>query len=237
MYKRLAGFLAENLDLERISTIIEVGRGRGQFTIPFAKEIMKTQKNFKIVAYDSSSGPYEGDLDILKRRIRKERLESFVTTVEGDVRNMKEMDDESFDLIVSNELLCDLDRGGLERALQEFHRILKSNGQMAHGELSPVPENEAQKLLIEANAWQENLRSKPEWFSPYSDEVAALMHKISFKNVRVKYFETNVKMSCNEAINRLKRWKTDKTFIQNHLSDLKKNGLQLPLEHVIFCEK
>jgi ubiquinone/menaquinone biosynthesis C-methylase UbiE len=237
MYKRLAAFLAENLDLERASTIIEVGSGRGQLTIPFVKEIMKTKKNFKIVAYDASSGPYEGHLDILKRKIRKEKLESFVATVEGDVRNMKGIDDESFDLIISNELLCDLDRRGLEGALQEFYRILKSNGQMAHAELNPVPENEAQRLLIEANAWQENLRPKPEWFSPYSDEVAIIMHRIGFRNIRVKYFETSVKMSYEEAISQLKKWKTEQTFIQKHLADLKNSGLELPFAHVIFCEK
>jgi ubiquinone/menaquinone biosynthesis C-methylase UbiE len=237
MYKRLAVFLTENLDLGRVSTIIEVGCGRGQLTIPLVKEVMKIKKNFKIVAYNSSSGPYEGDLDILKRRIRKEKLESLVATVEGDVRNMKDMGDESFDLIISNELLCDLDRRGLERALQEFHRILKPNGQMVHGELNPFPENEAQRLLIEANAWQENLPSKPEWFSPYSDQVATLMHNIGFKNTRVKYFETNVRMNFEEAIKQLKRWKTDQTFIQSHLGDLRKNGLELPLEHIIFCEK
>jgi len=148
------------------------------------------------------------------------------------------LEDESVDLIISNELFCDLDRNGLERAIKEFYRILKPNGQMAHGELNPAAENEAQRLLIEANAYSlETAQPKPEWFSPFSDEVAALMHKIGFKNIRVEYFETNVKMNFNKSIENLKEWKTDPAFIERHLNDLKGYGMEFPMEHVIFCQK
>ena len=36
-------------------------------------------------------------------------------------------------------------------ALQEFYRVLKSGGQMVHGELIQAFENDAQRLMIEAN--------------------------------------------------------------------------------------
>lgn len=238
MYDRLADFLIENLDLHDISVILEAGCGSGQLTVPFTKKVAGVKEKFKIIAFDISAGPYKGDLDILKAKVQKEKLEKFITSVKGDVRNMEVIDDKSVDLIISNELFCDLDREGLERALWEFHRVLKPNGKMAHGELSPIPENDAQKLLIEANSYSlETLTPKPDWFSPFSDEVVVLMHKIGFKNITVKYFETDIKLALNTAVEQLKRWKIDPAFIERHLEDLKKHGLEFPMEHVIFCEK
>lgn len=238
MYERLASFLVQNLDFKKILIILEAGCGRGQLTIPFVKKVMEIKESFKVIAFDISTGPYERDLDILKGKIGKERLQRFIMPVRGDVRNMEAVDDESVDLIISNELLCDLDRKGLERALQEFYRILRPNGQMAHGELIPIPENDAQRLLIEADTHSlKTSLPKPDWFSPFSDEVAALMHETGFKNITVKYFETNVKIGFTKAIEKLKKWNTDTAFIKRHLQDIKRHGLELPMEHIIFCKK
>jgi len=237
MYERLAAFLLENLVFDDVSVILEAGCGGGQLTIPFVKGVSKIKENFKVIAFDISAGPYEGDLEILKGRIRKERLEALVFSVKGDVRDMKEMADESVDLIISNELLCDLDKKGLEKAIQEFYRILRRGGMMAHGELNPIPENEAQRLLIRADAYSiESLRPKPKWFSPFSDEVAALMHKTGFKDIAVKYFETGTKMGYKEAIEYLKRW-VKQDFIKTYQKHLRKHGIEFPIEHVIFCKK
>jgi len=171
-------------------------------------------------------------------RVRKEKQKKFIVPIKGDVRNMKAIEDESVDIIISNELFCELNRDGLEKTLREFYRILRPNGQMVHGELNPIAENDAQRLVIEANAYsRETMQPKPEWFSPFSDEVAALMHKIGFKNIRVKYLETHVKMDCETAIKKLKEWKTDPAFIQRRLNDIKRYGLEYPMEHVIFCRK
>jgi len=238
MYERLAEFMIENLDLTRVSAILEAGCGSGQLTLPFLNKIKKIKENFRYIAFDISAGPYEGDLEILTEKVQKERLKKLIVPIKGDVRNMKAIEDESIDLIISNELFCELNRDSLEKTLKEFYRILRQDGQMAHGELNPIPENDAQRLVIEANAYSlETMQPKPEWFSPFSDEVAALMHKIGFKNIRVKYFETNVKMDYETAIKKLKEWKTDPAFIQRRLNDIKRHGLEYPMEHVIFCEK
>jgi ubiquinone/menaquinone biosynthesis C-methylase UbiE len=238
MYERLADFLVKNINFHRVSVILEAGCGSGQLTIPFAKNVMEILKEFKIIALDASIGPYRGNVETLKKRITKEGLEKFIIPLEGDVSNMKAIDKESVDLIISNELFCDLDREGLERTLKEFYRVLKYNGQMAHGELDPVPENNAQKLLIEADSYSmETLTPKYEWFSPFSDEVAAIMHKIGFKDITVKYFETNVRLSFNEAVKQLEEWNINPAFIEKHVEELKKYGLEFPMEHVIFCKK
>jgi ubiquinone/menaquinone biosynthesis C-methylase UbiE len=238
MYERLAAFLIERLDVKRAAVILEVGCGRGQLTLPLVRKVGKITEDFKVIALDTSAGAYRGSLEILKKTLQKEELEDFVVAVEGDVINMNIMENESVDLILSNEFLCELDRDGLGKAVKEFHRVLKPNGQMAHGELNPIPENEAQKLVIEANAHStETSQPKPEWFSPFSDEVAVLLHKIDFKNIRTEYFETNVKMDYGTALKKLRQWTTHPGFIEKHLDDLKRFGFELPMEHVIFCEK
>jgi len=238
MYERLASFFIENLNFQKASVILEAGCGKGQLTIPLVKKVRRIREGFKVLALDASSGPYEGHLGVLEKKLRKERLQRFIVAVNGDVRDMKFIEDESVDIVLSNELFCDLDRSGLEKAIREFYRILKPNSQMAHGELSPVPENEAQRLVIEANAVSiETILPRPEWFSPFSDEVAALLHRIGFTNIRTKYFETNVKMDYEAAIKKLKQWTTDPDFIRKNSDALRRFGLELPMEHIILCEK
>lgn len=75
------------------------------------------------------------------------------------------------------------------------------------------------------------------WFSPSADEVAVLMHKVGFRNMRVSYFETNLRLGYEAAIEQLKQWKIDVTFVKKHDNGLRKYGIEFPLEHVISCEK
>ena len=239
MYERLAVFLVENLDLKQVSTILEAGCGSGQLTMPFVREVMRIKPNFRVIALDLSEGLYKGHLDILKTRLQKEKFEELVTPVNADVRNIGVIANESVDLVVSNETLCELDRNGLEMALREFHSVLKSGGQMVHGELIQAFENDAQRLVIEANLHSlETSLPKPEWVSPFSDEVAALLHKIGFRDITVKYFETNVKFrGFNSALRKLEEWHIDRVFVKEHLQEIRKYGLEYPMEHLIFCRK
>ncbi|MGD0495608.1 MAG: hypothetical protein ABSB28_06170 [Candidatus Bathyarchaeia archaeon] len=78
---------------------------------------------------------------------------------------------------------------------------------------------------------------KPEWFSPFSDEVVVLMHRTGFKNIRTAYLETRVEMDCDTATSKLKEWAVHPSWVEEHLNDLKRFGLELPMEHVVFCEK
>jgi ubiquinone/menaquinone biosynthesis C-methylase UbiE len=238
MYERLAGFMIDNLDLQKTDAVLEAGCGAGQLTLPFVKKLGQISRDFRYVAYDSFTGPYEDDLKDFNRMVREERLQKLITVIQGKVESMGMMEDESIDLIVSNELFPDLNRNSLGKTLREFYRILRPNGQMAHGELNPISENESQALLIEANAYSsETTQPPPEWFSPCSDEVSALMHKTGFKNIMVKYFETKVRMNYAEAMKQLRKWKIDPAFIDQREDDIKRLGLEFPIEHIIFCMK
>jgi hypothetical protein len=62
------------------------------------------------------------------------------------------------------------------------------------------------------------------------------MHKIGFNDITVKYFETGIKMGYKEAVAYLKRW-VKQDFIKTHQKQLRKHGIEFPIEHVIFCKK
>ncbi|MFX0113211.1 MAG: class I SAM-dependent methyltransferase [Candidatus Hodarchaeota archaeon] len=237
MYERLADFFLENLNLS-VSTILEVGCGMGSLTIPLARKIAKYTDKPRIIALDLSYGPYAGILDVLRKKVNETSLENKIDVVQNDVRNMTSISNESIDLIISSELLCDLDRDGLEMASKEFYRILKPGGQMGHGELNPIPANKAQQLFIDADKHSlETATPKPQWFSPCADEVAIILHKTGFRNIFVKYFDPKISLPFEEAKLMLKKWNVDLDFIKKHDRELRKHGIEFPLEHVIFCNK
>jgi len=237
MRDKLIDFILENLDI-KFSVILEASCGEGQLTIPFIKKIMEHIDNFSIIAYDLSTGPYSKSLGILKKKIEKEGFQDLVTIIQGDVRNMEVIEDETIDFIFSNDLFCDLNRIGLEKTLNEFYRILKHKGQMAHAEYAPFPENFAQKLFIDADIHSlDTSEPKPDWFSPTSDEIAVLMHKIGFKDITIKYFQTGIHINFEEALKAFKEWTVDPKFIERHKEDLRKFGIETPIEHVVFCSK
>ncbi|MDH5447992.1 MAG: class I SAM-dependent methyltransferase [Candidatus Bathyarchaeota archaeon] len=237
LYERLAEFMVGLVDFAGVLVVLEAGCGGGGLTIPLAASV---GKKCKIIAYDLWVGSYTGDFEVLKEAIASGGSEDVVEAVRGDVKDMKAIADESVDLIVSNELFCDLDRTGLEQALKEFYRVLKHGGQMVHAELSPAAENRAQKLLIEADFHYSLEPILPEgafWFSPTVDDVAVLMHKTGFKSICAHYSETNLRLGYEVAIEQLKLWKTDIRFVDKYEEDLQDYGLEFPLEHVVVCRK
>ena len=236
MYERLAQFLLRRLDVGHSSTVLEVGCGSGQLTIPFARRV---RGKCVLIAYDCWLGPYSGGLNDLRDAIAGEGLEDSIGVVEGDVKQIG-ISDERVDSVISNELFCDLDANALKRALNEFYRILKDGGNMIHGELNPIPENKAQELLIKAdlNYSIEALPFEGErWFSPTVEELSSMIRKAGFRNIQVSYFKTNLSFGYEAAVELLKRWKIDMAFVERYEKELKKHGLEFPCEHLIKCEK
>lgn len=236
-YERLAESIAGLVDWKDVSVLLEAGCGRGQLTMPLVRRL---GGKCKIIAYDVSSGPYEGDLDVLKRKVMADGLAGAIQTVEGDVRNMLAISDESVDLIVSNELFGELNKAGLEQAMREFYRVLKGGRQMVHAELSPAAENRAQEMLIEANLHYSLETMVPEgayWLSPTVDDMAVSMHRAGFRDVQACFLETDMRLVYEVAVEQLKRWKIDPVFMEKHKKDLREYGIEFPSEHVVICKK
>src|SRR5207249_4250352 len=169
-YDRLAEHFVREIGSGRIRTILEAGCGRGQLTIPL---LGKLPTSARMIAVDSSKGPYAGWLNELAATLHGRRLGHRVRVVDSDVRHLEAVDTESVDVVVSNELICDLPRKPqLQKALGEFYRVLRPGGIMVHGEWSSCPTAGPQGLLI---------RHWPSW-TP--DQLFVLMRDAGFLSFR-----------------------------------------------------
>src|SRR5438046_5998694 len=85
-YDRLAKHFVREIGSGRIRTILEAGCGRGQLTIPL---LGKLPTSARMIAVDSSKGPYAGWLNELAATLHGRRLGHRVRVVDSDVRDRK----------------------------------------------------------------------------------------------------------------------------------------------------
>jgi ubiquinone/menaquinone biosynthesis C-methylase UbiE len=222
-YDLLAAHFVERIGRRRFRMILEAGCGKGQLTIPLLRRL---PREVKMIAIDSSEGPYAGWLKELSQEIRTAGLEKRVRPFKSDARRIRGIEDESVDIIVSNELLCDLPYDShIEKALIEFYRILRPGGFMIHGEWSSSPAAEPQAFLV---------RHWPSW-TP--DQLFSIMRKNGFHNFQVTYFETTIHFGYENALAELQTWGATEKFLRRNDEMLKREGIELPYEHIVQCEK
>ncbi|HEV2120418.1 MAG TPA: class I SAM-dependent methyltransferase [Candidatus Bathyarchaeia archaeon] len=222
-YDRLASHFVEQIGRRRFQVILEAGCGKGQLTIPLLRML---PARVKMIAIDSSRGPYAGWFKELGRELRTAGFEKRVQAIKSDARRIKDVEDSSVDIVVSNELLCDLPYDSkLEKALREFHRILRPGGFMIHGEWSSSPAAEPQAFLIK------------HWPSWTPDQLFAIMRKNGFHEFKTTYFGTTIHFGYETAVAQLRTWGATETFLKRHDKMLKRKGIELPYEHVVQCEK
>jgi len=222
-YDRLAAHFVEQIGQRRFKVMLEAGCGRGQLTIPLLRRL---PKSVKMIAIDSSKGPYASWLKELSQELRTAGLEKQVHPIKSDARRIKGVKDSSVDIVVSNELLCDLPFDSqLEKALREFYRILRPGGFMIHGEWSSSPAAEPQAFLVK------------HWPSWTPDQLFSIMRKNGFHDFQITYFETTIHFGYENALEELQTWGATKKFLRRNDKMLKREGIELPYEHIVQCEK
>jgi ubiquinone/menaquinone biosynthesis C-methylase UbiE len=222
-YHELAAHLVRQIGQRKFRVAFEAGCGRGQLTLPFLNMI---PRNVEMIVIDSDIGPYAGWLEELAKRVRSERLQERVRLIKTDARRIQGVKDGSVDLVVSNELLCDLPYDSeLEKALGEFYRILRPDGFMIHGEWSSSPAAEPQAFLVK------------HWPSWTPDQLFPIMRKLGFRNFRVSYFDTTIHFGYENAVEELRSWGADRAFLKRYEKLLRREGIELPFEHIVQCEK
>jgi SAM-dependent methyltransferase len=222
-YGRLAGHFVREIGTFRVQTVLEAGCGRGELTIPLLR---KLPISTRLIAVDSSKGPYAGWLNEFVTRLQRSGFDRRVSVIKSDVRRLAEVDEESVEVIVSNELVCDLPRRAqLEKALREFYRVLRPGGIMVHGEWLSCP-----------TAGPQDLRIK-HWPSWTPDQLFVLMRDVGFHGFRVTYFDTTMHLGYQNAIGELRTWGATDQMLKRYDKMLKRQGMELPFEHLIRCKK
>ena len=223
-YSRMANYFSRLILPRKPGVVLEAGCGRGQLTLPLLREL---PARAKIIAVDSAKGPYFGWLGDVEQRLDQAGLTSRVRLVEADVGNMRGIRPGSIDVVVSNELLCDLPRKQqLLKVLREFRRVLRPGGLMIHGEWSSVPETTSHRTLA--------VKHKPSW-NP--DQLFLAMNDLEYKDFRAIYFDTTIHFAKNAAIEELRSWGASREWLKRNDGMLRKHGIQLPPEHIVVCVK
>jgi SAM-dependent methyltransferase len=222
-YSRLADEFIRLIKPLHPSTVLEAGVGQGQLTLPL---LGRLPAKTKVIGVDSSRGAYAGWVDELAFNANEAGFRKRIHLIKADARSIRSMKQASVDVIVSNELICDLPQERqLIRAFQEFHRLLRPGGKMIHGEWTSQAEDRIQGLTIKH--W-------PTW-NP--DQVFSQLEKVGFCDIRATYFDTTISFGYQAALNELLTWGTSPNMIRKNSRTIKNNGIRLPFEHIIDCSR
>ncbi len=231
-YAKLADHFLEQINLRSVRTMLEAGCGKGQLTIPL---IERVPRRIRLIAVDSSKGDYTGSLEILSSKLRLKGYEKRVRFVRSDVKRLRCIPSKSVDAVISNELLCDLkNETQVEKAFEEFHRVLHPKGIMIHGEWMSSPANKPQAMTIRADS-PEGTKTPSRFWNP--DEISGLMISTGFNNVDVSFFESTMSLEYEVALKELRTWGVRESFLKRNDMLLRRYGIQLPFEHVIRGQK
>ena len=222
-YENLAREFAKLIGKRR--TIIEIGCGRGQLTIPLAKLVRG-----RLLTVDSFDWPYSAAYHSILNMVSKENLIGWILVFKEDCRNfMSRQDDARFEAVISSEFLPEIDSARTREFLSECHRILKRGGVSVHSFLSPVPKTLRQRLLIEADTNPKWTKTPPdEWFSPSRNLMNEELRRVGFKGTKAIRVKSDLIVKGDAAKKLLREWDVRETFWKTHKTFLVSQGLEIP---------
>ena len=224
----VAKWLVRKLKIKS-GSIIDLGCGAGDFTIPLA---MKARKS-KVIAIDND----EKALNELKSNIKRFKVSNIVV-IKSNATKLHEIKDSSIDFVFSHWLLGVVTKyNDLKKIVKESYRILKKGGIAAHSESYPIPKSKAQKLYMKADM----LAFHTKWWSV--KEIREIMRAIGFRKITTKLINFNLKIDPRISIPLIKLessfTKNPKleSFLASHKNQIEKYGLEFPTEYIITGEK
>lgn len=231
---KLAAFLLKKIKNHNSKNIVEIGSGDGTFTIPFLNSL-----NFEIEKFyciDPYIGTYSGQNKILESKLTNNNNKDKVQIIQEDAANLDKIVSD-IDLIIGHEVLCDLNLNQIEHVLKASYNALQKNGLFIHSDFSPIPINRAEEILQIIDVYSSEQTSGAKWFSPSADQLAATAHKIGFKSIRFRYKKIPIKFEQKAAIELIKKWNIKGEFLNIYKEEIYRNGIEFPMEQILFCYK
>ncbi len=130
------GTVADQMHLKPGMIVVEIGPGKGSYTIEFAKRVLPDGKVF---AVDIS----ESVINRLRQRVVQEKIHNIIPKI--DNAHAISFDDESIDRVVAIACLSEIPEP--VKVLLEIHRILRSDGLVSLSELAPDPDYPRRKTV------------------------------------------------------------------------------------------
>jgi cyclopropane fatty-acyl-phospholipid synthase-like methyltransferase len=207
-------------------SILEVGSGRGQITIPLAERFPGAM----ITAVDRYQGPYSKDVDQFAARLARAGAVRRVRVIRADA--LKWISDRKmpwFDMVLSSEFLPELDAEQMAGFFECCFRVLCPGGLTAHLFLSPKARNARQRLVIDADSDPRWTRHRPrKWFSPPPLQAVQNLTAAGFVATRARRQPGGLAARAGAARRLLKQWGVRSVFGKVHESRIQKEGLELP---------
>ena len=214
-YARLAKDISSSLPSAQELSIVELGCGSGQLTIPLAKI-----SGQKIIGVDSSKK------DLEKLQSESKNLELDNIDIIRSKADKTPIEDSSVDCAISNFFVGWLDRAEFEAISLKTWKLLKDGGIAMHCDFSPEPLNQAQKIVVEQGRKENNTNPSVRWWRP--EEVSEVMIESGFNECSTSYFDWGVKLGYSLAVEELRRWDATTEFISKRETDIQKYGLEFP---------
>jgi ubiquinone/menaquinone biosynthesis C-methylase UbiE len=128
--------VANQLYLKSGMVVVEIGPGKGSYTIEFSKWVLP---NGKVFAIDIS----ESVIARLKQRIAQEEISNIIPQI-GNAYDLS-FDNESVDRVIAITCLPEIPEP--VKVLREIRRILKPDGLLSLSELAPDPDYPRRKTV------------------------------------------------------------------------------------------
>ena len=228
-YDRLARIFAKTLG-KKNRRVAEIGCGRGQLTIPLAKQAANVQLVLVDRFADTKTGSYSKSYKLLVSNLRKAKLKGRARIVVSDyLKWVTAQSDGTYDAVISTEFLPEIDSAEVRHLMQACYRLLKPRGVTIHSFLSPIPRNSRQRLMIIADSNPVWTRTPPkEWFSPRPERVIRELRNSGFQQIRRITIRSHLIIKADAAESSLKSWEVRASFYKAYKKQLNKSGLEIP---------
>jgi len=207
-------------------TLVEIGCGSGQLTIPLARLI----GGRSLIGVDRYAGPYANGREALMSAIARSGLKGKVQVVLAyGLKWLSDQRDGQYEAVISSEFLPELSSYEVESFFSDCYRVLKPGGVTIHSFLSPKPRNPRQKLVIDADSDTRWTRFPPkEWFSPPPRLAATQLRKAGFREPQTIVLKSGLTVRAAAARALLLRWGVREGFWDFHKKKLMAGGLEIP---------
>jgi ubiquinone/menaquinone biosynthesis C-methylase UbiE len=248
----------------RDKVLLDAGTGFGLTTYEIARRIREEKQRGRIVSVDIDLKAFEQARKLLQtqqrlnliRLKRPRKLLDLVDFVKADLSNMPELASQSVDIVMSTRTLADINSFPcrLTKAITEFYRVLKPNGQVVLSDECPLLTSSNQDEEVALKRWQlvkavSHLTGRPHANEIEPEDLEFAMHLVGFRESRWASFMgdkisrrriDHFVKSTTELVNRIKDSRLKNAFLEE-ISKVRemfdKQGGVFPPRYILHAQK
>jgi cyclopropane fatty-acyl-phospholipid synthase-like methyltransferase len=224
-YTRLAEFTSSLLPNSSQSTIVELGCGRGQLTIPLARFY-----NGEIVCVDMS----KICMETLQKTVDASGIDDRIDLITSGAEDIQ-LNGAKFDAVLSNFFVGWLSQDAAQRVMEKTFDLLREGGITIHSDFIPEAHSPAQAIAIEQGKSVNNFSPSAKWWNP--NEFSDVLRESGLKEIKIESFDWNLKFKYEDAVEQLKSWGARPVFISSKKRELRDYGLEIPKSFVLSARK